>query len=387
MDDVFLNFWVREGNKMIRLSKNSVITLLISFGILILVGALVLNENSNQSFSNGYPEDVVSVKDFGAKGDGKTNDSKAIQAAISHLNQTGGGVLYFPSGNYIMTSPIVINNNIRIKGSGKYNSVINIKGRITAIDLSSKHAKLGVAVESIGIVGTNTKGQIAIDAYYLVNGSYIRDVRIENVDTGIRLTKSWYSSFSDIYIRNCLSYGLHLRSLSAAEQVNGVRFSSVFIQGAKNAVFLEGKKGSVGVHFDSSTFEKNRETAVVSEGFSPLSFTNCYFEDNYQKGRHEEKLKWMTPIDVQVKKANIQTLVKFDSCYFSRSNSFLSSSEKTSIYLGEDTLLTIINSRFVSGSREYLDANIFSVSKYKPVILNVSQDGSAKKNLIIKRNF
>ncbi|MEY2643661.1 MAG: hypothetical protein RLZZ611_310 [Cyanobacteriota bacterium] len=52
--------------------------------------------------------DVVSVKDFGAVGDGTTDDSAAIQAAIDAASK---GVLYFPPGNYKITSMITITKN------------------------------------------------------------------------------------------------------------------------------------------------------------------------------------------------------------------------------------------------------------------------------------
>jgi hypothetical protein len=40
------------------------------------------------------------VKDFGATGDGVTNDSAAVQSAINYANSHGGGVVYFPKGIY-----------------------------------------------------------------------------------------------------------------------------------------------------------------------------------------------------------------------------------------------------------------------------------------------
>ncbi len=44
----------------------------------------------------------VNVKDFGAKGDGITDDTAAIQAAVDSLyvNKLGGGTVYFPPGKY-----------------------------------------------------------------------------------------------------------------------------------------------------------------------------------------------------------------------------------------------------------------------------------------------
>lgn len=53
----------------------------------------------------------INVKsDFGAKGDGTTNDSTAIQRALDSLS-TSGGVIFFPKGTYLLTSSIVFYSN------------------------------------------------------------------------------------------------------------------------------------------------------------------------------------------------------------------------------------------------------------------------------------
>jgi polygalacturonase len=43
---------------------------------------------------------ILSVRDFGAKGDGKTIDSPAINAAIEYAAKRGGGTIWFPPGIY-----------------------------------------------------------------------------------------------------------------------------------------------------------------------------------------------------------------------------------------------------------------------------------------------
>lgn len=48
--------------------------------------------------------EVVSVKDFGAIGDGVTDDTAAIQAAIDYVFSAGGGAVYAPPGNYLLSS-------------------------------------------------------------------------------------------------------------------------------------------------------------------------------------------------------------------------------------------------------------------------------------------
>ena len=69
---------------------------------------------------------VVNVKDFGATGDGTTNDTVAIQAAIDSLAATGGTV-FFPTGTYRIARNIgtndrwgvkVTNSNISLVGTG-----------------------------------------------------------------------------------------------------------------------------------------------------------------------------------------------------------------------------------------------------------------------------
>jgi hypothetical protein len=57
--------------------------------------------------------DIVSVKDFGAAGDGVTNDTAAIQAAIAAILPTG--IVFFPSGRYVHTG-LTVSANITLRG-------------------------------------------------------------------------------------------------------------------------------------------------------------------------------------------------------------------------------------------------------------------------------
>lgn len=62
---------------------------------------------------NDKMQDLVSVKDFGAKGDGTTDDTTAIQAAIDFACQYGGCV-YLPTGLYKISAALsfVMNSNV-----------------------------------------------------------------------------------------------------------------------------------------------------------------------------------------------------------------------------------------------------------------------------------
>jgi hypothetical protein len=59
------------------------------------------------------------VQDFGAKGDGKTDDSAAIQAAIDKVATTRlGGTVFIPAGRYRLTRTVFVWDAVRLIGYG-----------------------------------------------------------------------------------------------------------------------------------------------------------------------------------------------------------------------------------------------------------------------------
>lgn len=67
--------------------------------------------------------DIVNVKDFGAKGDGVTNDTNAFNAAIAHMQELGSNVcLFIPPGDYLVTT--LPNVPCYGPGSIKYNNYL-----------------------------------------------------------------------------------------------------------------------------------------------------------------------------------------------------------------------------------------------------------------------
>ena len=63
--------------------------------------------------------DVVSVKDFGATGDGSTDDTNAIQVGIDAIAEVDGAYLYFPVGDYLITSTLTLRSNLWLDGAGE----------------------------------------------------------------------------------------------------------------------------------------------------------------------------------------------------------------------------------------------------------------------------
>jgi len=66
----------------------------------------------------------VNVLDYGAKGDGVTNDTAAIQAAVN-----SGGAVYFPAGTYMITH-VDLNSNNELFGEGFSTIIQQITGTL-----------------------------------------------------------------------------------------------------------------------------------------------------------------------------------------------------------------------------------------------------------------
>lgn len=78
------------------------------------------------------PQGAISVKDFGAIGNGVNDDTAAIQEAINEVSQNGGGIVFFPAGTYKVSidkskeHAISIRPNITLQGAGNSTSTIKL---------------------------------------------------------------------------------------------------------------------------------------------------------------------------------------------------------------------------------------------------------------------
>lgn len=59
---------------------------------------------------------VYSVTSFGAKGDGKTDDTQAFQKALDTAGKDGGGIVFVPTGTYLIKSHLEIPENVTLEG-------------------------------------------------------------------------------------------------------------------------------------------------------------------------------------------------------------------------------------------------------------------------------
>ena len=108
------------------------------------------------------PPYFVSVKDqaFGAKGDGSTDDTTAIQAALDAVASTGGHV-YFPQGVYKVSAKLTIANKaISISGAGQIVTELRwtAAAATSGIEITSNNARHCVTIKDISITTLATGG-------------------------------------------------------------------------------------------------------------------------------------------------------------------------------------------------------------------------------------
>jgi hypothetical protein len=60
--------------------------------------------------------DILSVRDFGAKGDGQADDTAAFQKALDAAGKAGGGIVYAPRGNYFFAGHLKVPAAVTLKG-------------------------------------------------------------------------------------------------------------------------------------------------------------------------------------------------------------------------------------------------------------------------------
>lgn len=78
----------------------------------------ILSVNGDIKIEDFSFADLINVKDFGAVGDGVTDDTLAIQDATNYLNENGG-ILYFPLGTYYVTVSDSEKNIMHIESNQK----------------------------------------------------------------------------------------------------------------------------------------------------------------------------------------------------------------------------------------------------------------------------
>lgn len=236
---------------------------------------------------NGYESSVISVKNFGAVGDGVTDDTAAFQAAIDSKKS-----LYIPDGVYLISSTLTITATDSLCIAGNNFGHVNDRTAGSVIKFTGS-ASPAIRVQG-GAIGVKISG-LFLD---------IQDSSSDGFDFG----GAWYLKLQDCVVRNA-RYGVYLHydtpdyfsgvaeltSCYFSKCANGVKTSKVDINVVKvdNCTFFDGVNGVLigdsgaasGVRnfiVRDSLFEANTgyDVGVVAGGAQQLLVDGNYFEEN-----------------------------------------------------------------------------------------------------------
>lgn len=157
--------------------------------------------------------DDINVKDFGAVGDGVTDDTLAIQAAIDsiHTNSIGdtlGGTVFLPRGRFKISTSLKLRGNISLKGAGGKASIIEASdcdGVEFTVGIVDHNMQVIEDVGFLGTAGTNRVGILAPTRSYPDNqndGFFINRCNIRNFNIGIMFLNAWQSGITNCDISN-----------------------------------------------------------------------------------------------------------------------------------------------------------------------------------------
>jgi hypothetical protein len=227
--------------------------------------------------------DVVSVKDFGAKGDGVTDDTIAVNKSILYLYNRGGGEIIFPDSaeGYKFSGTIYIPSNIEVNGNNQ--TLIGDKSKSlfkTAIVVNNSFVELGEfdpykviknsQIENLTISNTN----IAFDLNSFVLGCSVKNIHFENCTQGFKLYYCFYSRWENLTATPTSGVAdkpfYHLVASNNAMIFDRVTATLAWCW------LIEG--GNTALSFNGCTFEGGAKGFVFKGDNLGHKFQGCYFE-------------------------------------------------------------------------------------------------------------
>lgn len=243
------------------------------------------------------------VKDYGAVGDGSTDDTAALQAAIdaaeSQVASVGAASVYFPAGAYKVSSTITVqqdcvellgvgggaDNSFTSVGPGVGSVLVPTAGFADAtyvlnVSNDTKNRPLaGIRMRGIRIHNTTTLTNTVHGIYWKVYRGFMQDVFVQSLSgNGIVVQgdaahtwNTYESKFHNVHSRLNTGYGWGLLSNTA-----DMHFTDCLGQGNTGVGMYV--SGGASCHFISCHFTGNYYNLHMDGGGSRSKFIGCKFE-------------------------------------------------------------------------------------------------------------
>jgi hypothetical protein len=230
------------------------------------------------------PHDWINVKtDFGAAGDGVTDDTAAFANAIAALETTDtAAYILVPPGTY-QVDYIKVVADTHLKGSGKRRTIIRARTPGVGAGIMRREHAQAVTVEDLQLQGF----RYGIDARSIYNSEF-RNLYIQSCTTGIYLGRRNYDEglsisdvFMDIRVVDSTAFTLDVDISAPGDLVNACQFHSCIFESNSNAPVRfrgNGGNGLVGNSFHGCSLQG---TSLQLAQINGLGWFGGYGEGNY----------------------------------------------------------------------------------------------------------
>jgi hypothetical protein len=325
--------------------------------------------------SSSVSPNIINVKNFGAKGDGITNDYAAIQKAIAELHRIKSGIIFFPKGVYKVDevfrqtemgkvlngrSHFIFNGLKNIGLRGEKGTVISIKGDFhKKVEWEIKERKAGYSyTQQISFIFIKCKN-ISVENLE-INGNCNKmtrdDIVVETVSMGLLFGDTILDEYENVTLKNLFIHhmatdGICFKGKGGdvyAENLvlkNNGRCALSIVQG-KNMRFLNcdfSETGLTGkyvshspntgvdienesfttienIFFKKCRFVRNSNTQFVASGFdgvgagrtTNVNLDSCYFEENREAEEIHDRTVMITTDNSTITNSTIIGSLNFD---------------------------------------------------------------------------
>lgn len=179
---------------------------------------------------------VANVLDYGAVGDGVADDTAALQSAID-----ASSAVFFPAGNYKITSALTLNVGNHLFGEDYQASRITVVGAIAGVTaIFATQTETGIVIDNLRIIGDSA---LSLDLlrFEKATAVSIRDCNIRQTSRScLRMDNNCINYLIErVRFENFVEYGIHASQFSSVAVVNACQWDANAVDGIA-CIGLEG---------------------------------------------------------------------------------------------------------------------------------------------------
>lgn len=265
---------------------------------------------------------VYNVKDYGAVGDGATDDVIAIQAAHDAIVSSGvSGILYLPAGVYKVNSGLIFNVSfVSVFGVATLDFSSQTSGTAITITGDTNNSFSGnpfynadKELYGLTLIGNGRSGSVKGLKFSAAAGTMapahikIRNCIISQFGTGLSIEDGGYLlHFIGAEVWSC---GTCISVPTASDSGEEVTFHGCAFYNSDSGLIMDNTTADYA--FFGCSFD-GMDLYYINVAAGMANFNNCHFEGNFGTG-YFTNTRW---IYVPAEGGNVHSFLSFLECYF-----------------------------------------------------------------------